>query len=76
MGCEGQIIKKGSNEDKSETPEATVQLRECELALPPRARATGLAVTTFSPRHLALIRMREEREGRGGVSGAVDDDGY
>ena len=60
-GCEGQITKKKNNEDESEPPEAPVQLRERELALPHCACTTGLATT---PRLLLLVRVREERKRR------------
>jgi hypothetical protein len=67
----GQIIGV-NNEEGSEPPETPVQLN-CELALPHRARATGLAAT---PRLFALVGMGEEGKRRGRVGRAVDDDRY
>ena len=61
------------SEEGSETPETPVQLRNRELALPHRARATGLTAT---PRLLALVRMGEECKRRRRVGGTINNDRY
>jgi hypothetical protein len=67
------VEPKHKKDKTSESSEASVKLRHGKFACPHRTRATkgSTAIAALLPGHLALVRVRQERQRS--ITGAIDD---